>query len=156
LLGMTISCGLWWLYFDFISHRAPKEGRVASMVWMYLHLPITAGIVATGAAVLNVVEHAGEPLSDAGRWLMVLSVALAIGSIAVLMQVLSLPGAQRRMYRIAGKVTVASAAVIVGLGFSGIDVIPLLCALTLLMFLPVFYGIKIWITVFGATDMPME
>ena len=39
--------------------------------WMYLHVPLTVSIVMTGAAVLNVVEHAGEPLTPEVRWLLV-------------------------------------------------------------------------------------
>ena len=62
-LGMLIGIGLWWIYFDFISQHMPIDTRSKTAGWMYLHVPMTAGIVATGAAVLNVVEHAGEPLS---------------------------------------------------------------------------------------------
>lgn len=70
-LGMLIAIGLWWVYFDYISQHSPKARRSTVAGWMYLHLPMTAGIAATGAAILNVVEHAGEPLAPggAGCWL---------------------------------------------------------------------------------------
>ena len=58
-------------YFDYISHHTPISKRSKVAGWLYLHLPMTAGIAATGAAILNVVEHAGEPLTREGRWLLV-------------------------------------------------------------------------------------
>jgi low temperature requirement protein LtrA len=62
-LGMLIAIGLWWVYFDIVAERIPQRSPRAVFTWLYLHLPATLGIVAVGAATLNVVEHAGEPLA---------------------------------------------------------------------------------------------
>ena len=47
-LGMLIAISLWWIYFDFISQHFPIDKRSKVVAWMYLHLPMTAGIAATG------------------------------------------------------------------------------------------------------------
>jgi low temperature requirement protein LtrA len=154
-LGMLVAIGLWWLYFDFVSHRRPMARHARTFAWMFLHLPVTMGIAATGAAILNVVEHAGESLPSEVRWLLVSTIALALVSIALLMKTLQLLEEHRRLYRTAAIVTIVSAAVIVGLGFSGLATIPLLVALNLLMLLPVLWGLKVWIKVFGAEEIKL-
>ena len=121
-LGMMIAIGLRWLYFDFVSHRLPTPRN--TVAWVYLHLPATMGIAASGAATLSVVETAGELLAQEVRWLLVVTVALAMLAIAVLMKTLKLPDQHRRLYRTATRVTFVAAVVIVGLGFSGLATIP--------------------------------
>lgn len=68
------------------------------------------GIVATGAATLNVVEYAGEVLAPEVAWLLTGALSLALTAIALIMVTLRLPEAHRRLYRTAGLVTLFSAA----------------------------------------------
>jgi low temperature requirement protein LtrA len=117
-LGMLIAIGMWWIYFDFVSHHPPATGQGTIARWLYLHLPMTMGIAATGAAVLNVVEHAGEPLTTEGRWLLVGAVALALVCIAILMRTIQIPPEHYRPYRTGGIVTFISGLVILLLGLS--------------------------------------
>jgi low temperature requirement protein LtrA len=69
LLGSLIAIGLWWVYFDFVSHHPPRPNIISSTGWMYAHLPLTMGIAAAGTAIFNVVHHVGEPLIEEIRWL---------------------------------------------------------------------------------------
>ena len=50
-LGILIGFSLWWLYFDFIARRAPRQKAV--IYWSYSHLPLLMAIVVAGAAILN-------------------------------------------------------------------------------------------------------
>ena len=152
-LGMLIAIGLWWLYFDFVSHRIPLTGRTTTFGWIYLHLFTTMGIVAAGAAVLNVVEHAGVALLAEVRWLLVVSIALALASIALSMTTLQLREEHRSLYCTAVRITLISAVAIMGLGFSGLATIPLLLALNLLMLVPVLWGLRVSIMVFGTEEI---
>jgi low temperature requirement protein LtrA len=111
-LGMLIDIGLWWVYFDYISQHFPISRRSRVAAWLYLHLPMTAGIAATGAAILNVVEHAGEPLTAEGRWLLVGAIALALFCIAMLMRSIQIPDEHQRIYRPGGIVTFVSGLII--------------------------------------------
>jgi low temperature requirement protein LtrA len=36
-LGMLVAIGVWWLYFDFISHRLPITKQYGSLRWFYSH-----------------------------------------------------------------------------------------------------------------------
>lgn len=155
-LGMLIAIGLWWIYFDFVSQHFPITGRAKMMSWLYLHLPMTAGIAATGAAILDVVEHSGEPLTTASRWLLVGAVALALICIALLMRSIQIPGEHRRLYRTGGIVTLVSGLIIVVLGLTRIPAIPLLILLVLLLLAPIFYGLKVWIEMLGAEEITLS
>lgn len=156
VLGMLIAIALWWVYFDFVSHRKPQPTLSKVAKWFYLHLPITAGIAAVGAAVFNVVEHSGDPLEGGVRWLLVGSVSLVMLCVAVLMQSIQVPKEQYRLYRRGGLITVASSLIILLLGVLNLPTIPLLIVLVLVMITPVFYGIKVWIQVFGAEEIPIH
>lgn len=155
-LGMLIAIGLWWVYFDFVSHRKPRPtmGKVAQ--WFYLHLPMTAGIAAAGAAVLNVVEHSGEPLEPGVRWLLVGAAALTLICIALLMQAIQVPQEQFPLYRRGGLITFISSLLILLLGALNLPAVLLLITLVLFMLIPIFYGIKVWIQVFGAEEIPIR
>jgi len=139
-----------------VSHRLPRSGRSFVQGWMNFHLPMTMGIAATGAAVFNVVELAGEPLSDEVRWLLVGATATTLAAIAGLMRMIHIADRYRPMYRRGEYVTLASAAVILLLGLTSLETIPLLGLLLLLMLTPVIYGIKVWIVEFGAEEIEID
>ena len=52
-------------------------------------------------------------------------------------------------------ITVGSALLILLLGILNLPTIPLLIILVLLMITPIFYGINVWIQVFGAEEIPI-
>lgn len=155
VLGMLIAIGVWWVYFDFVSHRRPRATTRKVSQWLYLHLPMTAGIAAVGAAVFNVVEHSGEPLEAGVHWLLVGSVSLVLVCVALLMQSIQVPEDQYQLYRSGGLITTISAAAILLVGILNLPTIPLLLLLVLLMLIPIFYGIKVWVQVYGAEEIPI-
>jgi low temperature requirement protein LtrA len=151
-LGMLLAIGIWWLYFDFVSRHMPFDG-LRSGAWIYLHLFMTLSIVATGAAVLNVVEHVGESMPADVGWLLVGAVAATLICIALLMGTLQLQPRYLPLYRRAAMVTAVSAALSLLAGLLPLEAIPLLTILAVLMLLPVFYGFKVWVVVFGAEEV---
>jgi low temperature requirement protein LtrA len=84
LLGMGLAFGLWWLYFDGISHQPPRGGLRSSLARNYLHLPLVLGITAVGAAVLAVVEHADHGVEAPVRWLLCGAAAVVFVCLALL------------------------------------------------------------------------
>ena len=154
-LGMLVAIGLWWIYFDAVSHHIPISKLGRTVAWIYLHLPMTIGIVAAGAAVLNVVEHAGEPLPPNVRWLLVGAMATALITIAVLMRSIQIPEAHYQLYRRMGIITLISGVVIFLLGFSSLNTIPLLVVVILLLIAPTLYGIAVWVRLFGGEEIPI-
>jgi low temperature requirement protein LtrA len=152
-LGMLIAIGLWWIYFDFVYGRSPIPQTSKRLGWIYLHLPVTMGITAVGASILNVVEHAGEPLPGEVRWLLVGAIATALTSIALILKSLNLPENQRSVYRTGARVTFIAGILVILSGLTSIGTIPLLLMLIVLLLAPVFYGILVWIKVFDAREL---
>jgi low temperature requirement protein LtrA len=152
-LGMSVAIAVWWVYFDFVSHRLPITRRVTSYGWLYLHLPMTMGIAASGAGVLNVIANTGEHLPIEVRWLLVGTIAVALISIALLMRTLRISREHRRIYRTGSLVTLISGIIILLLSFSSLRIIPLLIIIILLMLLPVFYGLKALLRIPGAGEV---
>lgn len=147
MLTMIIGFGLWWLYFDFVSHRKPLDDGISIMVWLYIHLPLTAGITMVGSSILNVIEHADEQLPLEVRWLLVIAIAMVLFSIVVLFQMLETPEEYRRAFRIGQGMISASATLIILLGFTQLEIIPMLLAIIVLLLTPVFFAVKSWIRV---------
>lgn len=149
-LGLSIAIAMWWLYFDFVSHRIPLSGQTPGAVWLYLHLFVSMSIVATAAAVLNVVEHAGEALAVDVRWMLVASVAVYLLSLVPLMGVVSIQEELKPGYRQGRIMLFLAALVIVLLGFSKLASPPLLMLIVLFMMVPVVYAVIFWVQVLDA------
>ncbi|MGB4873100.1 MAG: low temperature requirement protein A [Candidatus Promineifilaceae bacterium] len=149
VLGMGIAIGIWWFYFDAISQHSPRPGRMMTLTWAFLHLPLTIGIVAVGAAVLNVVENAGEALPLEVRWLLVSACALVLVIIPLLMETILIPEAHRPLYHRGRRAGLAAAVFIALLGLTNLGTIPLLIGVSLLLLAPVFYSLLAWIKLVG-------
>ncbi len=152
-LGMMIAIGLWWIYFDFVSGRSPIARTSKRLWWVYLHLPVAMGITIVGASILNVVEHAGEPLPGEVRSLLVGAIAAVLVSIALTMKSLNLPENQRSLYWTSSRVMFIAGIIVVLSGMTPIGTIPLLLVLIALLLAPLFYGILVWIKVFDAREL---
>jgi len=151
--GMLIAIGLWWIYFDFVSGRPPLSRTTNGLGWIYLHLPVSMGITAVGASILNVVEHAGESLPGGVRWLLVTSIACVLISTALITKRLDIPENQRSLFWMSSRAMFIASVLIVLLGVSPIGTIPLLMILIVLLLAPVFYGILVWIKVLDAREL---
>ncbi|HET7056229.1 MAG TPA: low temperature requirement protein A, partial [Thermomicrobiales bacterium] len=100
LLALVIGFGLWWIYFDFVGRRLPRNTRGTIGAWMLSHLPITASITAAGAAIVSLVEHAHDPTTPAPTaWLLAASVALGLLSLILTSQSLEDAVRLERVYR---------------------------------------------------------
>jgi len=94
MLALVIGLGLWWIYFDLVGRRLPRNTRGTITAWMLSHLPITGSIVAAGAAIVSLVEHAHAAATPAPTaWL--LSGSVALGLLALIMTARSLADAVR-------------------------------------------------------------
>jgi low temperature requirement protein LtrA len=154
--GILIAIGMWWVYFDFVSHRLQRSGEKFAQGWMYFHLPMTMGIAASGAAVLNTVVFAGESISGEVRWLLVGATASTLIAVAILIRMIHVSVEFRPIYRTGEFMILASAIAILLLGFTNLKTIPLLFLLILLMLAPAFYGIKVWSVEFGDEEIKID
>jgi low temperature requirement protein LtrA len=145
LSGMLVAIGLWWLYFDLVSHRRPVSRF--TQAWLFLHFPLVVAIAAGGAGVLTTIEHISSPLPDSVRWLLVGSLSLAVLAIVALTLVLDIRtqgGEARTVYEVADRAALASVLLIVGVGLTGWGAKGSLVTMVALLLLPVFSGMRVW------------
>jgi low temperature requirement protein LtrA len=142
LLGVLVAIGLWWIYFDLVSHRQPISSR--SQLWLNLHLPLAVAIAAGGAGVLNTVEHAADVLPDEVRWLLVGSLAVAIVVVTALTRTLEVRRTTPELYRTAEIALLASAVLVLGVGVTDWGARATLGSLVILLLAPVGVGLLVW------------
>jgi low temperature requirement protein LtrA len=143
LLGVVVAIGLWWIYFDLVSHREPISRY--TQLWINLHLPLVIAIAAGGAAVVNTVDHANEPLPDAVRWLLVGSLAAAMLSVVLLTKTLEVRRHTVEIYRAADVALLVCALVALGVGLTDWGAKASLEAMVVLLLAPVAAGTAAWL-----------
>ena len=110
-LAMVIGFGLWWIYFDLVGRRLPRTGGVI-WTWMLSHLPIQLAIVAAGAAIVSLIEHAHDDSTPRAIALL-LGGSVATGLLALVLTERALEDAIRLdvVYRPLGAVLAVGAAI---------------------------------------------
>ena len=94
-LGFVVAGGLWWSYFD-IAVLSPdqgdgdpgddpgdSQGTGRHDRFVYGHLPLTAGVIAAGAALEHLAVHTGQPAAAAGV-LLCGGLAVALAGLALI------------------------------------------------------------------------
>jgi len=154
--SLFVAACLWWLYFDLIAHRLPGDGPLANRIWILLHLLVTGGIAATGAATLNLMEHAGEPLPPEERWLMGGAVALTLLALTGLLWTLRLVLEHRRTVLGATLVLALAATAVVALAAVPLDGLAFMTAMAAVLATPVGVSLWVWITVSGGEEVELN
>jgi low temperature requirement protein LtrA len=152
VLGMLLAIGLWWIYFDLISQHRPLRNMNIVFLWLYLHLFLTISITAIGASVLNVVKHAGEALPVEVRWLLLSATAMTLVTTALLTRTTQILPEHQRVHDIGKRGLFVSAILILLLGFIPLETIPLLSVIVLLLLMPIFFGVRVWVETVGRDD----
>jgi low temperature requirement protein LtrA len=103
VLGILVTIGLWWTYFERFAGAAQERLRehhdpvlAASDAYSYLHLPLVAGIIIFAAGVKLVIGDAGSPLPAPARLALCGGVALyLIAHAAFLLRLLGVLNVER-------------------------------------------------------------
>ena len=100
LVAVVVGFGAWWTYFDFAGHREPRPTSPADLRWMFGHLPLTASIAAMGAAMVSLVDHAGDGRTPAATaWVLCSGAAAALSSTMLIASSLQAWREERALYR---------------------------------------------------------
>jgi low temperature requirement protein LtrA len=113
--ALAVGFGFWWIYFDLVGRRPPRNEGGPLVTWMLSHLPITLSIAAAGAAMVSLIGHAGDGRTPAATaWLV--SGAVALGLVSLISIEKTLVDAQRleAVYRpLRGALAAGAAAALV-------------------------------------------
>jgi low temperature requirement protein LtrA len=158
LLALCIGFGFWWIYFDLVGRRLPRNGPALSN-WVLSHFPIALSIAAAGAAIESLVEHAHAASTPVGT-ASLLAGTVDVGLLALIAIEQSLVDAERlvSVYRPLSVVLAIGAAAALGIGW--LLPAPWLLALLLIVALSVvwvfaarrFLGANAWGESLARTD----
>jgi low temperature requirement protein LtrA len=88
----AFACLLWWAYFDRVNpalehrhelHDEARRGRYARDVYTYAHMPTTAGVILTAAALEEIALHPLDELHPEFGWMLFGGMALFFGGVAL-------------------------------------------------------------------------
>jgi low temperature requirement protein LtrA len=94
MIALMLGFGFWWMYFDIVGRRMPRDDGPALTTWILSHFPITLSIAAGGAAMVSLIAHAhgpSTPVETAG----LLAGAVALGLLGLVVAARSLADAER-------------------------------------------------------------
>jgi low temperature requirement protein LtrA len=141
VLSVLVAAGLWWLYFDnldgtVVRRRADQKKAWKPTVWIYGHLPLAVGLMATAIGLEGAVIGAGGhdwPVNE--RWLLIAGVGGALFGMAIIEVATERPDNHISRLKAQWRVGGSIAAGVVGLVsvFSGalitMALLALLCAI---------------------------
>jgi low temperature requirement protein LtrA len=90
VLSVVVATGLWWVYFDnldgtVVRRRAGQKTAWKPTVWIYGHLPLAIGLMATAIGLEGAVIGAGGHSWPANeRWLLIAGVGGALVGMAII------------------------------------------------------------------------
>lgn len=143
-LGLGVAIGMWWLYFDFISHKKPTDQNRSRFSWLFLHLPLTASIAMTGASILKIIETHQQMLALDIQLLLTSSVALFFISVALLVRTLDIEENQQRFFAFSSKLITLSAPLVALLGLLQLSSAVLLLLINIIILALMLSAFKLW------------
>ncbi len=140
-IGLVLAFAIWWVYFDGVKGhqvRIPQRRQDVRrlMVWLYSHLPLSAGIVVSALGIrVAMTDQAGSMRPD-----QTLMTVVALGMVLLALQFIYWAGLNPKLMKIAHKLgwphyTTTACVVPVGLfghRLSSAGLVAVLCGLTLL------------------------
>jgi low temperature requirement protein LtrA len=142
MLALGIGFGFWWIYFDLVGRRPPRNDGGAVVTWMLSHLPITLSIAAAGAAMVSLISHAADARTPASTgWLVAGSVALGLLALALAEQTLVDADRFAVVYRPLRIAMAGAAATALAIGWA--RPAPWLLALLLVVILAALWGFAV-------------
>ncbi len=141
LLALWIGFGFWWIYFDLVGRRLPRNGPALTN-WVLSHFPIALSVVAAGAAIVSLIGHAHDPRAPvATAWLLAGAVSLGLLSLIAIERSLADAERLRSVYRPLGTVLALGAVAALVIGW--LRPMPWLLALLLVVDLGVVWAFAV-------------
>jgi low temperature requirement protein LtrA len=142
MAALGIGFGFWWIYFDLVGRRRPRNDGGPLVTWMLSHLPITLSIAAAGAAMVSLISHAADARTPASTgWLVAGSVALGLLALSFSEQTLVEADRVAVAYRPLRIAMAGAAAAALAVGWA--RPAPWLLALLLVVILSVLWGFAV-------------
>lgn len=147
IFAILIAFLLWSLYFDMTSEQETKKGYNFMQLFIGMHFPLLASLGVLGACIKILMADLIIELSDNILWMFCASLSMILFMIVGITKVMKEEEEDRSYIRPVSKILVYTGLVILILPFGTkhITTIPFMAIISLLLFFPVFIGMRSWV-----------
>jgi len=90
MVALVVGFGFWWIYFDVVGGRLPKDDGRALANWILGHHPLALSIAAAGVGMVSLIAHAHDASTPAPTaWLLAGAVSLGLIALVLISRSLS-------------------------------------------------------------------
>ena len=147
ILGILIAFLLWSIYFDMTSEQETKKEYKYLQWLVFLHFPLLAGLSIAGACLKVLIAGLGTSLTSTVQWLFCVSVATILLMITGITKIMEEDKEDRAYINPVSRLLLAIAVFILVIPLFGdyLNSITFLTIVSLLLFIPVFVGVRSWV-----------
>lgn len=148
----VLLASIWWVYFDFISRRLPKDNDLSRTIWIGLHFPLLASLGFVSAGVLNLLEYA-EVFTLADKLILIIPLTVFLLCAFVIMENIQVLDRYYPIYSASYLHIFIAIAGLVLIAFLPVGKTATLWLIIACLFAPILSSLTIWIRV-QSQEMP--
>jgi low temperature requirement protein LtrA len=147
ILGILIAFLLWSLYFDMTSEQETKQGYSYMQWFIFLHFPLLAALGVAGACIKVLLAEIETGSHINIQWMLCVAIATILFMITGIAAVMKEEEEDRSYIRPVSRLLIITAVVVlvVPLFERYLGTIAFLSVISLILFVPVFIGIRSWV-----------
>ena len=147
ILGILISFLLWSIYFDMTSEQETKKGYSYLQWLLFLHFPLLMALGVIGACIKVLLVDISSGTNTNVQWMFCMAIATVLLSVTAITYVMEEEEESRSFISPVSRLLIIIAAIVlfIPLFKNYLGTISFLSVISILLFIPVFIGIRKWV-----------
>ena len=147
ILGILIAFLLWSLYFDMTSEHETKKGYSYMLWFVFLHFPLLAAMSIVGACIKVLLADMETNLNLNVKWMFCVSLATILFMIVGITKIMQEEKEDRSYIRPVSRLLIIVGLVMLAIPLFAhkLDTLAFLSIISVILFVPVFIGIRNWV-----------
>jgi len=147
ILGILISFLLWSIYFDMTSEQETKKGYSYLQWLLFLHFPLLMALGVIGACIKVLLVDITSGTNSNIQWMFCIAIATILLSVTAITYVMEEEEESRSFISPVSRILIVISAIVllIPLFKDYMGTISFLSVISLLLFIPVFIGIRKWV-----------
>jgi low temperature requirement protein LtrA len=147
ILGILISFLLWSIYFDMTSEQETKKGYSYLQWLLFLHFPLLMALSVIGACIKVLLVDISSGTNSNVQWMFCIAIATVLLSVTAITYVMEEEEESRSFISPVSRLLIIIAAIVllIPLFRNYLGTIRFLSVISVLLFIPVFVGIRKWV-----------
>ena len=147
IIGILIAFLLWCIYFDMTSEQETKKGYQYLQWLIFLHFPLLASLGVVGACIKVTLADIETSVPAIIQWMFCIAIAVILLMIVFIAAIMEENEEDRAYIKPVSRLLVIIAVIMLLVPLAGgyLNAIAFLSIIALLLFVPVFVGIKSWV-----------